>query len=428
MLFRSVHPSLYPLRIGHTHILNQGETGPVGTRVITLDEYMDPPDFGRGYDPHWALSDSFQWLPTDFQVSKTGKVKALGYINNLHPVHHKETYGTVARLLERFLPLFENVVADTLGPERPHAIQVDPLHWYDGLPTEEEDDAAHEHEDADASTMDADWQWYSYEQRICWPIIPDPKPFAPPANADARRPAFSLAGRTLQVIVKLANVVLTPDNPRYPGGAWHVEGMLNERIVATGIYYYACANITESRLAFRMTVGADDPYEMMGTYKQYAQDDVQGTAAAWGIARDRPLNQEIGHVVAEEGKCVAFPNVYQHCVMPFELDDWGQPGYRKVLCFFLVDPTNRVLSTSTVVPQQEAWLEDVEVVRAAMPALRAKGVSKRRREEVVQSAREAGMGREEAEAVREQFMRERSQFVVHQAQEVYELEFNMCEH
>jgi hypothetical protein len=47
-----------------------------------------------------------------------------------------------------------------------------------------------------------------------------------------------LRGRKLQVIVKLANIVLTPEKPTYPGGSWHVEGMKNEHIVASGIYYY----------------------------------------------------------------------------------------------------------------------------------------------------------------------------------------------
>jgi hypothetical protein len=28
----------------------------------------------------------------------------------------------------------------------------------------------------------------------------------------------------LQVIIKLANIVLTPDKPSYAGGKWHVEG------------------------------------------------------------------------------------------------------------------------------------------------------------------------------------------------------------
>lgn len=40
------------------------------------------------------------------------------------------------------------------------------------------------------------------------------------------------------MIVKLANIELTPENPRYTGGSWHVEGMASENIAASGIYYY----------------------------------------------------------------------------------------------------------------------------------------------------------------------------------------------
>ena len=32
--------------------------------------------------------------------------------------------------------------------------------------------------------------------------------------------------RGLQVIVKLANIELTPEMPEYEGGTWHVEGQL----------------------------------------------------------------------------------------------------------------------------------------------------------------------------------------------------------
>jgi len=41
------------------------------------------------------------------------------------------------------------------------------------------------------------------------------------------------------VIVKLANIALTPERPDKNGGAWHVEGMGNEAIVATVIYYFS---------------------------------------------------------------------------------------------------------------------------------------------------------------------------------------------
>ena len=40
----------------------------------------------------------------------------------------------------------------------------------------------------------------------------------------------------------------------YNGGSWHVEGMKNESIVASGIYYYHSENITSSYLNFRTAV------------------------------------------------------------------------------------------------------------------------------------------------------------------------------
>jgi hypothetical protein len=35
---------------------------------------------------------------------------------------------------------------------------------------------------------------------------------------------YSLRGRKIQCIIKLANIHLTPENPEYAGGSWHVEG------------------------------------------------------------------------------------------------------------------------------------------------------------------------------------------------------------
>ena len=35
----------------------------------------------------------------------------------------------------------------------------------------------------------------------------------------------SLEGRTLQVIFKLSNIILSPEKPEYPGGRWHIEGL-----------------------------------------------------------------------------------------------------------------------------------------------------------------------------------------------------------
>jgi hypothetical protein len=56
----------------------------------------------------------------------------------------------------------------------------------------------------------------------------------------------------LQVIVKMASIELTPQKPCFPEGSWHVEGLMNEHICATALYYLDSENITPSSLSFRM--------------------------------------------------------------------------------------------------------------------------------------------------------------------------------
>lgn len=62
----------------------------------------------------------------------------------------------------------------------------------------------------------------------------------------------------LQVIVKLASIELTPEKPTYGGGSWHVEGLLNEHIAATALYYYDVGNIIEARISFRAETFLDE--------------------------------------------------------------------------------------------------------------------------------------------------------------------------
>ena len=64
---------------------------------------------------------------------------------------------------------------------------------------------------------------------------PEPEKFEPPVESD---PTINLkeeyAKSGLQIIVKLANIHLTPEDPSYEGGSWHVEGQL----VSLYIYIY----------------------------------------------------------------------------------------------------------------------------------------------------------------------------------------------
>ncbi|TFK85149.1 hypothetical protein K466DRAFT_552529 [Polyporus arcularius HHB13444] len=404
-----VHPSLYCFRIGKTLVLSAEEHRRVpGTDPLasySLEEYLaDREDFQDiEYDLGSIISRDFQWLPTLFEVSEAGNVEQQSYINNLHPIKHESLYPTISSVLQQFIPMFEKVLSDAASPVTKRAIEVDPIDWYSHL----------SEKDYDEDGEDAYEEWK--ENR--WPLIPDPPSFVPPTDED--RVHVSLKGRQIRVIVKLANIILTPENPSYSGGSWHVEGMANENIVATGLYYYASENITESRLAFRVQVGTDRESIDM----RYQHGDHQGWDDAFGFSGDDPLNQVLGYIVAEEDKCVAFPNIYQHRVEPFELADRARPGHRKILAFFLTDPFADVQSTDTVPPQQREWyLDEMERI----PVLRK--LPRELFDMIADYALEGTITRAQAEADREELMNERRKFVMQHNEDVFEVTFSLCEH
>ncbi|NUR03340.1 MAG: DUF4246 domain-containing protein [Streptomyces sp.] len=345
------------------------------------EAWQNPTDRYSKYE----FSEKFQWLPTDVDVSDDGDVAFRSYVNNVHPENHRELASVLPDVFARMLPLWENVLTDLRHP-RPLRIEADPYGWYaDSEPVEPDkssyadDDAYTEAQRAWSEALD---DWWENRQ----PAIPDAPAFTPP-ESPGESARVDLRGRRLQVIVKLAAIHLTPDKPEYPGGSWHVEGMMNERIVSTGIYYWDSENITESRLSFRAAV--DDP--------EYEQSDDNGVREVYGLENDGALNQTLGSASTPAGRCLAFPNVLQHRVGSFRLADPTRPGYRKILAFFLVDPSTKITSTSDVPPQQP-WSDT------------------------------STMTLEQARDYREQLMRERKFFVDEHNEQVYEREFSLCEH
>ncbi|WP_407565166.1 DUF4246 domain-containing protein [Streptomyces sp. 184] len=332
----------------------------------------------------YEFSERFQWLPTDVDVSDDGEVAFRSYVNNLHPEAHGELASVLPDLFARLRPLLENVLTDLRHP-RPPRIVADPYGWYDSEP-EYPDKASYGDDGAYQEAV----RLYEEAQDDWWqnrsPVIPDAPEFTPPELPDESA-RVDLRGRRLQVIVKLATIHLTPEKPEYAGGSWHVEGMLNERIVSTGIYYWDSENITESRLGFRAAL--DDP--------TYEQNDDNGLRDVYGLEDEDALNQMLGSISTPAGRCLAFPNILQHRVSPFGLTDATRPGYRKILVFFLVDPSEKIVSTSDVPPQQP-W------------------------------SATSTMTLEQAKSFREQLMQERKFFVDEHNEQLYEREFSLCEH
>ncbi|MCX5247280.1 DUF4246 domain-containing protein [Streptomyces sp. NBC_00201] len=332
----------------------------------------------------YEFSEKFQWLPTDVDISDDGDATFRSYVNNVHPETHRELASVLPDLFARLRPLLENVLTDLRHP-RPLRIKVDPFGWYDSEPEYPNKSSYSDHAaytDALSAWDDAYENWRENRR----PAIPDAPAFTPPELPDESA-RVDLRGRRLQVIVKLATIHLTPEKPEYSGGSWHVEGMMNERIVSTGIYYWDSENITESRLSFRAAL--DDPH--------YEQNDDDGLREVYGLEDEDALNQMLGSTSTPAGLCLAFPNILQHRVDSFRLTDPTRPGYRKILAFFLVDPSEKIVSTSDVPPQQP-WSDT------------------------------STMTFEQAKNYREQLMQERKFFVDEHNEQLYEREFSLCEH
>lgn len=278
-----VHPSLYPVVYGRT--------------TDREGDVIEAPSGGCRFD-----SDHFQWLPSEFEVDPAGTNVTIQspYINNLHPTKHVKMYQVIQNILQCALPLFKRVLSDLVRPasEIPVRLRINEggdvgCIWDCEQPYPESPDE--EPEDMD--------RWLdSQEQQL-----PESKPEYDGSWERMTWPPITFEDNTLQVIVKLANIVLTPEKPEYEGGKWHVEGVLvlqalkrcvidvvcqecamRRSLPRSSMYvcrcflslashepelqYYAAENITESRLAFRNAIGPptyhqqDDGYCMQKLY------------------------------------------------------------------------------------------------------------------------------------------------------------------
>lgn len=196
-----VHPSLFCAVYGRTQFWDTSN----GVRSLKL---LEEPN---GDLEAWAYSDSFSWIPTDFQLGDNGApAKALGYINNIHPQHHKDLTTVIESVVGRFSLLWDKVLTD-IHPENndrlpgrekvatsyewaDHPDYPRPL-WKDrgALGNEEFNrlyDAWREHKIISLSTVDESGYRGKGE------------------DITHRYSTYSIQGKKVQVIVKLANIHL----------------------------------------------------------------------------------------------------------------------------------------------------------------------------------------------------------------------------
>lgn len=451
-----VHPSLWPLVYGRSRVLRD--------RTIGLDDALTECGLGKVLRPPKdeetirfkmpgsfcersisVLSNKFQWLPCDVDVDPaTGRAKIMSYINNLHPKEHAALYPIIETFIEKSLPAWDiiyrwekdfavqRLTVTEVGPECscPEFCSASKYGeckpWNRPLGPEDED-SDEEPEDG-GSESDNDMReddYYNDDRRKgrddAWfasthsAKLPDADPSAEDYvninDSDIKTNGFFDGTKQVQVIVKLANIHLTPDKPSYPGGSWHTEGQLNEHIVSTALYYYDSDNITDCTLSFRTCANAED-LEAELTYEQNEDFAIDRTFA---IQMDGYTLQDIGSVHTKPGRAIFFPNLVQHRVSPFKLADPTKPGHRKILALFLVDPAIPIISTSNVPPQQEHWwppqtglpleISEKQPKRAPWP-----------------------IGLEEAKQLRLRLMKERASLQDQERRDLESVEWNFCEH
>lgn len=341
------------------------------------------------------------------------------YINNLHPEKYKPLYAIIEQIIDKTVPLWNATLTPLKTQDQKVRIPY-PEPVYRDIP--EDDRPTRLPDDQESDFAERCWKW-EYENRGDYLVQPEPVgKFKPPHDnnegmlVDLRRD-YGQSG--LQVIVKLANIHLTPENPRYEGGSWHVEGQLNERICASAIYYHSAENITDNYLSFQQHLSQD-----VEVY--YEQNHIQWLEVIFGCEQDGPTLQNIGHVLTRQGRLVTFPNTLLHLVEPFQLADPSRPGHRKILALFLVDPHIQILSTANIPCQRRDWWAESVRLKTQRSENYLGKLPSEIWDMIVDMVEEFPLTLKEAKVLRQELMDDRTEYTRYNARSVES--FSLCEH
>ncbi|KAL1840395.1 hypothetical protein VTJ49DRAFT_521 [Mycothermus thermophilus] len=397
-----VHPSLYPFVYGKSNFFQQEVVGvedaidkwsgkgkpiephPIETSYLPDDDVMFHMNRNEVPEDYW--SQRYQWLPANLAFQEDGTVRFTSYINNLHPKKHADTYRLIEKLIDIAIPAWESVcsvraIIDGTNEDQQRLDYPPPIdhgeedQYFEPFDPEtlaaiEAKDGPYEaqwgmdpeylmDDEVEAEMEDEEAKMERKRQRIKWrelrdPILMETKEWRPMKFTILQRLREKFKDTGLQVIVKMASIELTPEKPTFPAGGWHIEGMMNEHIVATALYYIDSENITDSHLSFRMATNPEQE-ELQGQVGQDLYELYERLCGTRLGSNKTETVQVYGSVATSQGRFLAFPNVFQHRVSSFRLTDPTKPGHRRFIALWLIDPTQRIISTANVPPQRFDW-------------------------------------------------------------------------
>lgn len=189
----------------------------------------------------------------------------------------------------------------------------------------------------------------------------------------------------LQVVVQINSIELTPTKPRhvdeidhYSEEVWHAaDGVVTDYVAATSLLFFEFDNVQPVGVRFRQPVHLE-----RWDFTEAEHDDFDAITEVFDLAPPTynymldlcqpmafPSVQEMGQVLATEGRVLSFPGPVSYRFEPWELADPSRPGRARYLVVHLVDPNYRVCSTRNVPPQRLDWWA-YDVARKAPDALR----------------------------------------------------------
>jgi hypothetical protein len=270
----------------------------------------------------------YQWMPSDVRIDNEGKATFISPVNGLNAQCDDDVLHMFESILTKLVPLWEYVLGYT---------QAAGWHMHHlGLWTENDD----------------------------MTVLPR-----------------SLRNTTIQVVPKIADVELNADGDEYEG-VWHVEGLSHEHIAATGIaYLHRDPRLQGGRLLFRRAFLPWEAGYLNATLQQgYGQASPAITA---GLV---PL----GSVLPLQGDLIAFPNSHQHKLQKLQVPyprsvptlsasvatSSLPKATRRMVCFFLINPDKRIVSTGDVAVRPSQVLDYATSCRIRLAMMKERAMAK----------------------------------------------------
>ena len=290
-----VHPSFYPLVEKITKIETNQSKLLLNSSKPTIDYWNRPYEHS-----------TYQMLPSEFYINPDGKCQIRSYINNL-PESETKLYELIRKLFELVLPKFEKIWS-----------YINSIKLYD-------EEIGPEFDNIDES--------------FC----------------HSKLKLISLKNKHLQVITKITTTNLNNGSIE---GAWHVEGMSHENIVASCVCVLNQDEHFKADLQFRrrFTICEGQTIEQGAAqvreefmYDYFTEPNYVKSAPKKG---DSPFKDiiPIGKVSTQTGSLTLFPNSHIH---KLDLISTSTNQERTVIVFWLVNPEVRIISTQDIKPQQD---------------------------------------------------------------------------